>query len=203
MPSKSNNISTERKTKFRSMLLRNNLVACKAHALILVLLALWYFIFFSLVASFIQNQTTEIVLIIVFIVLPLIAAYIYSGYRYMHALPKLNFLSTLAPMAIFLLSNSLALIELPALLAGTSCLVAENFPLSTFAFVVNVSGYSIVMPFFLGIPDVMDNVLIQASVKFVAAFIPSLLMYLGLRIRISQDRKKYTEARDEEDVHDN
>ena len=167
----------------RKMIVRNNLIACLMHVVATVFVLAWTLFFGLMGASLIQGQIAQAIFAIAFIMMPMVAVYIYLGYRFVRPLPNLNFLSVLAPLVIFLASSSLALIDAPVVLAGGW----ENIPFYYFAAIINLSGYGIVMAIPFSLPDIVDDSLmstLQLIALFAGAFIPSLLMYLGIRLNV-------------------
>ena len=191
MSSKHDNINARGKAKFRSELLRNNLVACLIHLAIFIPFFLWTQTLIFMSYDSIHSEAIQIIFVIAFIALPLAAIYIYSGYRFLEPLPTLNFLSVFALPTIFLIINGLALFEAPAFSADIYYLTWQAFPLSYFAMIANFSGYGVITIFLLGSPNVIDNFWIHAVVMFTAAsLIPSLLMYLGICLNVLRHETK-------------
>ena len=188
-------MNAEPKSKFRSELLRNNLAACLMHIVALIaFFALTMILYFMIGMSSI-NLVVHTIFVFVFAVIPMIALYIHLGYRHLTPLPKLNFLSVLAPLVIFLMTSTLALTELPAqLLDNSSMYDWQASPLSNLAAMINFSGNSIVMTSLIPLPTFRDIPWVHSIVMFVAAFVPSTLMYLGMRFNIASQNKKLSEG---------
>ena len=174
------------RAKFRSEIARNNLIACLIHVSVTVLVLVWTVVLFFMGASFIQSQLEQAIFALAFIVMPMIVAYVYLGYRFLRPLPKLNFLSVLALLTIFLLSNALALVEASAFFADYYHLGTwETFPLSYFAMIINFFiYYSISIMLVVGLLNIVSDFWLHVITMFVAALIPSSLMYLGIRLNV-------------------
>ena len=165
----------------RKVIVRNNLIACLLHVVATVLALAWFLFLGVMGASLIQSQIEQAIFAFVFMMMPMIALYVYLGYRFVRPLPKSNFVSVLAPLVIFLTSSLLALIDAPVVLAGGW----ENIPFYYFAVAINLLGYGIVVAIPFSLPDIVDDSLmsvLQLITLFVGAFIPSSFMYLGIRL---------------------
>ena len=191
MPNKHDNINTGGKARFRSELLRNNLVACLIHLAIFILLFPWIQAFIFMSVDHIRSEIVQTISTFAFIVMPLAIIYIYLGYRFLRPLPKLNFLSVFALLTIFLVVNGLALFEAFALSADTHSLTWQTFPFNYFAMIANFSGYGFITIFLLDSSSVIDDFWIRTILMFIAAsLIPSLLMYLGICLNVLRHETK-------------
>ena len=195
MTSRHNDMNTGGKARFRSELLRNNLAACLMHIVALIaFFALTMILYFMIGMSSI-NLVVHTVFVFAFAVIPMTVLYIHLGYRHLTPLPKLNFLSVLAPLVIFLMTSTLALTELPAqLLDNSSMYDWQVSPLSNLAAMINFSGNSIVMTSLIPLPTLRGIPWIHSIVTFIAAFVPPLLMYLGIRLNIASQNKELSEG---------
>ena len=188
-------MNTGGKARLRLELLRNNLVACLVHAIVVVIFFAWSMILYMMGLGFVESLTIRTVLVLAFITMPFLAVYTYLGYRHLTPLPKLNFLSVLAPLVIFLMTGTLALTELPAqLLDNSSMYDWQVSPLSNLAAMINFSGNSIVMTSLIPLPALRGIPWVHSIVAFIAAFVPSLLMYLGVRLNIASQTKELNEG---------
>jgi len=106
-----------------------------------------------------------------------IAGYPLLGYLILQVLPKRNLFS------VFALSLLLAVISL-ALIA--KALLSGNY-LDLFS-LVNFPAYMIAT-MFIGFGGIIDFAHAEHFAFFVAAFIPSPLMYLGLRLRMRKEKR--------------
>jgi len=195
MLNKHDNINTGGKAKFRSELLRNNLAACLMHIVALIAFFVLAVILYFMTGMSSISLVAHAISALVFLVIPAIALYIYFGYRHLSPLSKLNFLSVLAPLAIFLMASTLALTELPAQLSGDSSMYDwQASPLSNIAAMINLSGNSIVMIPLIPLHETRNIPWVHSIVTFTAAFVPSLLMYLGIRLNIASQNKGLNEG---------
>ena len=203
MTAKHNDINTEGKAKFRLGILRNNLVACLIHIAIFFFTFPWVQAIIFMIVDSTWSEIARISLIFAAIVVPLAGIYIYLGYRFMRPLPRLNFLSVLAPMIIFLLVNGLALFEVRTLLADAYYLgVWQTYPLNYIAVIISFSGYGFVMAYLLDLPNAVYSSWVHIVAMFVAvSFVPSLLMHLGILLKdLLQERR--LDSAGKESVHD-
>jgi len=109
---------------------------------------------------------------------PAIAGYPFLGYLILQVLPKRNLFS------VFILSLMFAVVSLTFI---TVTLLSDSY-LGLLSF-VNLPAYMAAI-MLIGLGGTIDFAYAEYFAFFVAAFIPSPLIYLGLRLRMRKEKKQ-------------